>query len=75
MNMAVNKAIAQRLAANGRSLRKQATWPSGGHGRGVHVAGGTLRARQRADDQQPAVLQMGGDLQRRHDVSECSPMV
>lgn len=33
-------------------------------GRGVHAAGETLRAGRRGDDQQPAVLEMGRDLQK-----------
>jgi len=33
----------------------------------VHAVGGALRARQRAVDQQLAVLEMGDDLQRPHD--------
>ena len=39
----------------------------GGDGSLVHAAGGEVRARQRAVDQQPSVQQMGADLQGRHD--------
>jgi Mu transposase-like protein len=39
----------------------------GGDGGVVHVVGGTLRARQRSVDQQPAVLAVGADLQGPND--------
>ncbi len=39
----------------------------GGDGGAVHVIGGALRARQRAADQQLAVLQVGDDIQRPDD--------
>jgi hypothetical protein len=45
-----------------RRLGLCATEPRG-DGSSIHVAGGTLRARQRSLDQQPAVLAMGADLQ------------
>lgn len=38
-----------------------------GDGGAVHVAGGALRARERAADKQPAVFAVGADLQGRHD--------
>jgi transposase len=39
----------------------------GGDGSVVHAPGGALRARQRAGDEQLAVLEMGADLQGPHD--------
>jgi hypothetical protein len=44
----------------------RATGPRGDGG-AVHALGGSLRARQRAVDEQPAVLEVGGDLQRPDD--------
>jgi transposase len=41
----------------------------GGDGGAVHAVGGAVRARQRAADEQPAVLEMGTDLQGRDDGS------
>src|ERR1700730_481667 len=38
-----------------------------GNGGGVYIVGGTLRTRQRVVDQQPAVLEVGRDLQGCHD--------
>jgi Mu transposase-like protein len=40
---------------------------SGGDGGAVHVAGGTLRTRQRAGDEQPGVFAVGADLQGSDD--------
>jgi hypothetical protein len=40
---------------------------SRGDGGLIHAAGGALRTEQLVPDQQPAVLQMGADLQRCHD--------
>jgi hypothetical protein len=40
-----------------------------GDGGPVHAAGGALRARQRAGDEQPAVLQVGAGFQGPHDGS------
>lgn len=40
-----------------------------GDGSAVHLAGRALRARQRAADEQPAVLSVGADLQGCHDHS------
>src|SRR5262249_15272909 len=41
----------------------------GGDGSVVHAAGGAVRARQRAADEQPAVLGVGSDLQGPDDDS------
>jgi hypothetical protein len=49
-----------------RRLGLCATEPRGDGGP-VHFVGGTLRARQRSLDQQPAILAMGKDLQRPDD--------
>jgi hypothetical protein len=51
-----------------RRPRLRAARP-GGDGGVVHLVGRTLRARQRAADEQPAVLQVGADLQGLHDDS------
>ena len=40
---------------------------SGGDGSAVHVAGGTLRTRERVTDEQLSLQQMGPDLQGRND--------
>src|SRR5439155_26270326 len=42
---------------------------AGGDGGAVHAAGGAVRAGERAADEQPAVLGVGGDLQGRDDDS------
>jgi hypothetical protein len=44
----------------------RATKP-GGDGGAVHASGGAVRTRQRDADEQPAVLEVGADLQRRDD--------
>lgn len=55
------------LAGSGhRRSRLRAAQP-GGNGGAVHAVGGTLRAGQRAGDQQPGVLGLGADFQGSDD--------
>lgn len=58
-------AVAPRRAADRRPGVRAAK--PGRDGGAVHAAGGALRARQRVADEQPAVLEVGVDLQGRDD--------
>ena len=62
----VDQAVVQFRGSDHRRLGLRATEPRGDGGV-VHVAGGTLRTRQRATDEQLGIQQVGSDLQRRDD--------